>query len=141
MAYLLQSDLEGRVPADVVIEALDDDRDGSADPGVFEKIVSDVEQAINGRLEGRFSVPLDEPLPYSIREGAVILGCEALYLRRGRAGEANPFYRQAEAFRARLEKIGRGDEPLKYNEAPAATGGTAITEESRTYQASGEMMV
>lgn len=141
MAYVLQSDLEGRVPKDVIVEALDDDRDGSADPGVWDKIADDVAKAINGRLEGRFSVPLADPLPYVCREGAVILACEALYLRRGRAGESNPWSKQADAFRARLEKIGRGDEPLQYNEAPAAQGGAAIVEDSKTYSESGEMLV
>lgn len=141
MSYVTQTDLKSRMKAVVIVEALDDDGDGSADPGVWDKIAEDVDKAVNGRLEGRFRVPLADPLPYVVRDGAVILAAEALYLRRGRSGEANPWSKQADAFRARLERIGRGEEPLLYNESPAASGGAAITEESKTYNASGEMMV
>jgi phage gp36-like protein len=141
MSYVSQSDLEGRVPSDVIVDALDDNRDGSADAGVWDKVAADVNIAVDGRLEGKFRVPLAGALPYVVREAAIVLACEALYLRRGHAGESNPWTKQADAFRARLERIGRGDEPLKFDEQPAADTAIIITEESKTHSSAGSLMV
>ena len=141
MAYFLRSELEAKVPHLLVVQALDDDQDGEEDPGNWDALVAEVGRQIDGRLEGRFAVPLAEPHPAVVREAAVIFAAEAVYLRRGFGGEQNPWLSQANASRARLEKIGRGDLPLTYQAQPEQSSGAVIGEPARMHDASGRMMV
>lgn len=131
MPYVIQSDLDGKIPAQLLLQALDDNGDGLADDGVWDKIVVDVESAINSRLEGNYTIPLAEPIPAIISEAAKVLAAEAVYLRRGLAGDQNPWVKQADAMRKRLEEIGSGDKPLKPDTAPQGPSGIVITETSR----------
>jgi phage gp36-like protein len=131
MAYILQSDLDGKIPAQLLLQALDDNGDGLADDGVWDKIVLDVESAINSRLEGNYAIPLAAPIPAIISEAAKILAAEAVYLRRGLTGDQNPWVKQADAMRKRLEDIGSGKLPLTPATNPQGPTGVVITETSR----------
>lgn len=131
MSYVIQSDLDGKIPAQLLLQALDDNGDGLEDAGVWDKIVVDVESAINSRLEGNYTIPLAEPIPAIISEAAKILAAEAIYLRRGLAGDQNPWVKQADAMRKRLEDIGSGTKPLKPGTDPQGPAGVVITETSR----------
>lgn len=131
MSYILQSDLDGKIPALLLLQALDDNGDGLADADVWDKLVVDVENAINSRLEGNYAIPLAEPIPAIISEAAKVLAAEAIYLRRGLAGDQNPWVKQADAMRKRLEEIGSGDKPLKPGTSPQGPAGVVITETSR----------
>ena len=141
MPYILQSALKGKVPDDLLLQALDDNADGVADDGVWDAISGDVDRAIDGRLEGRYSVPLAAPLPAVVTEAATVIACEAVYMRRGLSGDNNPWTKQADAFRKRLEAIGAGELPLNATIIPVKSGGTVIGETSRTYNESGCLMV
>lgn len=131
MPYVIQSDLDGKIPAQLLLQALDDNGDGLADDGVWDKIVVDVESAINSRLEGNYAIPLAAPVPAIISEAAKVLAAEAIYLRRGLAGQQNPWVEQADAMRKRLEEIGSGKLPLTPVTTPQGPAGVVITETSR----------
>jgi len=131
MSYILITDLDGKIPAQLLLQALDDNGDGVADDGVWDKLVVDVESAINSRLEGNYAIPLAAPIPAIISEAAKILAAEAVYLRRGLAGDQNPWLKQADAMRKRLEDIGSGKLPLTSATNPQGPAGTVITETSR----------
>ncbi len=112
MPYILSTDLHGLLPPAFVAEALDDDRDGMEDGGVWDVVEADAASQIDSRLGGRYTVPFAEPLPAVVVESAKIFACELLYLRRGMAGEANPWTARANGMRKRLEAIGDGSQPL-----------------------------
>ena len=131
MAYIVQTDLKGKVPAQLLLQALDDNGDGVADDGVWDEIIVDVESAINSRLEGNYAIPLAEPIPAIISEAAKILAAEAVYLRRSLTGDQNPWVKQADAMRKRLEDIGSGKLPLTPVTNPQGPTGVVITETSR----------
>jgi hypothetical protein len=142
MPYVSQADLKGKVPDDLLLQALDDDGDGVADDGVWDGISADVDKAINGPLEGRYSVPLAAPYPYLVTEAALIFACEAIYMRRGLAGkDQNPWVTRADAMRKRLEAIGNGEQPLTATAGQLKSGGAVIGEPARTYDESGRLMV
>ena len=141
MSYILQTALKGKVPDDLLLQALDDNADGVADDGIWDTIAADVDRAIDGRLEGRYAVPLAAPLPAVVIEAATVFAAEAVYMRRGLAGDQNPWIKQADAFRKRLEAIGSGEQPLKNNFAPAKSGGSVITEPSRVYDPSNRLIL
>lgn len=140
MPYVTQSDLESRVPAAFITQALDDNGDGEADAGLWDKVAAAVDAQINGRLEGRYAVPLAAPLPSVVTEAALVLAAEALYLRRGLSGDQNPWAKQAEAVRERLERIGTGKAELTYQSTPAKPGGSVIGEPSRVFDPAGRLM-
>jgi phage gp36-like protein len=131
MSYISQSDLKGKVPDQLLLQALDDNGDGLEDDGAWDQLVVDVESAINSRLEGNYAIPLADPLPAIVSEAAKILAAEAVYQRRGLSGDQNPWVKQADAMRKRLEEIGSGDKPLKPDTAPQGPAGVIITEPSR----------
>lgn len=141
MSYILQTALKGKVPDDLLLQALDDNADGMADDGIWDTIAADVDRAIDGRLEGRYAVPLAAPLPAVVIEAATVFAAEAVYMRRGLAGDQNPWIKQADAFRKRLEAIGAGEQPLKNNVTPAKSGGSVITEPSRVYDPSNRLIL
>lgn len=131
MPYVVQSDLEGKIPAQLLLQALDDNGDGLADDGVWDQIATDVGNAINSRLEGNYAVPLTGTVPAIVTEAAKILAAEAVYLRRGMSGDQNPWVKQADVMRKRLEDIGSGKLPLTTDAAPNGPAGVIITEPSR----------
>lgn len=141
MAYLTQNDLAGRVPAATLQEALADSRqDPSVGESVWDAIVSDVGRQIDSRLGGRFSVPLSAPLPAVVQDAAVVLAAELVFARRGMPADQNPWNTQAKAVRERLERIGRGDEPLSTTKPAASSPAIVISESARTHSAAGNLM-
>jgi phage gp36-like protein len=115
MAYLTNPDeLHALIPGRFVVEALDDDGDGSADAAAWAMVVAAACDQIDSRLEGRFEVPfLGPPYPAIVREAALVFAAEILYQRRGQSGEtANPHTARANGLRAKLDNIGQGKAPL-----------------------------
>lgn len=131
MSYVVQADLEGKIPQQLLLQALDDNGDGLADDGVWDKLVTDVESAINSRLEANYTIPLETPVPAIITEAAKVLAAEAIYMRRGLTGDQNPWTKQADAMRKRLEDIGSGSVQLLPNKTPQGSSGTVISDTSR----------
>jgi phage gp36-like protein len=140
MPYILQTALKGKVPDDLLLQALDDNGDGVADEGVWDAISADVDRASDGRLEGRYTVPLAAPHPAVVAEAAIVFAAEGVYMRRGLAGDQNPWTKQADTFRKRLEAIGAGEQTLKNDLAPVKSGGAVISEPSRTYDEANRLM-
>ena len=131
MSYIQKSDLDGKVPASMLLQALDDNNDGVEDDGIWDSVVRGVQDAIDGFLEANFTVPLEEPLPAIVREAAKILTAEAVYMRRGLSGDQNPWIKQADAMRTRLEAIGSGEKQLTPEQDPQGPQGIVIQEPSR----------
>ncbi len=132
MAYFVRSELETKISRKAIDGALSEggpDTDGSK----WAALVAGVSRQIDGRLEGRYTVPLADPLPAIVREAAVILAAEAIYMLRGFAGDQNPWVKQADDMRARFDKIGRGDLPLTNEAQPVQSSGSVIAEPSRLH--------
>ena len=141
MPYVTQSELEAVIPRDYIVEALDDDKDGQADEGVWDNVYAAVAAAIEGPLGQRYSVPFSNPFPAVVVEAARVLAAEALFLRRGRAGDHNPWTARADAVRKRLEAIAEGKAPLTAGATSVPGGGTVISEDSKLYDEAGRVMV
>jgi len=54
MAYITQLDLTGKIEARLITQALDDNGDGEADAGAWDRVYAGVESAINGALAARY---------------------------------------------------------------------------------------
>lgn len=126
MIYLEQAQVETAIPALHLNDALDDDRDGTADDGVLDNIIASCSQAVDAFLSGLFTVPFETP-PAAVREAAFVFTCERIYDRR-QIVEKNPWKARADYWRERLEKIGDGKLPLDAGTEKQFTPGAAITE-------------
>lgn len=140
MAYLDRAALEAVVPPTFVVQALDDNEDGVEDSGLWDRVVAGIDRQINSRLAPAYAVPLAAPYPDVVTEAAVVLGAEALYLRRGLA--ENPWTEQANAMRERLGALGRGEQGAMTQSAEADTPEPAVVSEpARLHDDSGRMLV
>jgi phage gp36-like protein len=139
MRYVEPTDLIGLLPNTHLVEALDDDQDGQPDPGVFDSLACTVSRDIDARLGQRYATPFNYPYPAVVVYAARMLALEALYARRGQKDDRNPFGKQADAQRAKLDAIGAGTQPLQPGQQRAEASATAITTRAATTPGAGQL--
>jgi phage gp36-like protein len=139
MPYVEPTDLVGLIPNTHLTEALDDDQDGTPDPGVFDSVADTVSRDIDARLGQRYGTPFQYPYPAVVIFAARILALEALYTRRGQKDDKNPYGAQAQAQRAKLDAIGAGSQPLQPGQQRAEASATAITSRANTTPGGGQL--
>lgn len=137
--YVLIGDLEGELPPQFLVQALDDNGDGVADAGVWTKVLAAVSSEIDGLLGQRFSVPFQNPLPAVVVHSARTLALATLYRRRGIEDKANPFAKAAESVRQKLAAIGSGKEPLTPEITQAGPAVSIIGEPSKLQSKAGKI--
>lgn len=133
MSFLTQQEILGRIPAQAIIEALDDDRDGEPDEAAWTEVLSAVRDEIEGRLGPRYSAPFAAPVVPVVKAAAKTLAIYFLHERRGLYGEQNPLWQEVLETRRRLDRIASGDMPLTAGAEAAADQVTAITGPSKTH--------
>jgi phage gp36-like protein len=107
--YTTQTSIEAEIPAPILTDALDDDRDGAADVGLLTQIITNAAREIDGLLAGLYAVPFADPAPATVQQAAFIFTCEAIYNRREVTGDKNPYTKRANDIRELLQKIAKGD--------------------------------
>lgn len=140
MAYIEQSELTSEVPSQFILEALDDDSDGAADPGVWDAIAASVGQAIDAALGQRYEVPFVDPLPAIVKLAAKVFSASALYKRRGYTEEKNPWAKQEAILMKKLDAIGTGEEPLTPKAERKNPSASVISETAKTVPAGGGLI-
>lgn len=141
--YITRPALNALVPPQFVLQALDDNSDGVEDAGLFDQILANVQQEIDGTLGKRYTVPFQNPIPSIIGNAALIFMGEALYTRRGYGDEAkpNPFAVRAKGIRSDLADIAAGTVPLFPTLNRAKPSGTVIGEPAKTTSPTGRTSV
>lgn len=112
MAYVTRAQVEAKIPAQLLLEALEDDGDGLEDAGLFDELVDLASQEADGLVSTIYPVPFADPAPAAIRTAAFVFTCEAVYQRRGIDADSNPWTKQANWWRNRLGKVGEGEMPI-----------------------------
>jgi phage gp36-like protein len=141
MPYHTKASVTADVPAAFLLEALDDNRDGTEDAGLYDQLAANASESVDAYLGGRFAVPFTTDIPPLAITASRIFCLESLYGRRGYSKDTdppNPWYAQAEAIRDRLKRIASGSEPLRPEPGSVAPVVT-VTEPSRTTSAGGRM--
>lgn len=114
--YVTMTAITGMIPGKYLIEALDEDGDGQADPAAWSRVAAEVKAAIDDMLEKRFEVPFGNPLPAIVVNYAKILAVEKVYFLCKRTDADgtpfNPFFGNANLVRAQLQAIAAGTAPL-----------------------------
>lgn len=140
MSYCTEAEISRMVGPENFDLMLDDDKDGTADAGLFDALAADASEAVDAYLGAQYDVPFAAPVPAFARMCAKVFCAELLYQRRGVARDANPWTRQADTLRTRLERIAKGDDTLDADADDAGKGVEVQTEPSRLAQAGNTML-
>jgi phage gp36-like protein len=141
MAYVELAQLKGRIPDKYLVEALDDDADGEID--AWPEVQADAESAVNALIGVRYGLPLAEPLPQMVTEGARIKACYLIYQRRGTPDEQNPWTGQHDVYFGKtglLVRVAEGKLALSPEKKPALASGSLIKETAATFDAAGRRL-
>lgn len=135
--YTTLDQVKAKLPADFLLEALDDDKDGITDTDVWQAVAEDAADQVDARLGKRYAVPFDplalEPI---VKSSSLIFVLETLYQRRGYGSETdNPYLVSARAARRELNQIGDGEVPLSPEQNRPKRSVSVITEPARTSSA------
>jgi phage gp36-like protein len=129
MSYITREEIQNEIPALHLTEALDDDRDGVEDAGLFDALVAQASLQVDSYLASVFTVPFTgTTIPSTVRQAAYLFLGELIYARRPHVSAKNPFTDRADAMRKRLELIGTGKIAMDYATTPSQSPGAAITE-------------
>ena len=130
MTTLTIDDLTGDMPEQMIIAALDDDRDGFADEKAFAAALASAnaraEAIFGGAVPAQYSTAAD----YAVR----VFLLDILYRRHGDADEKNPWAKIAEAQEARLRALASGTEAID-----GTTDGVVIAKPAKIYNSLGVM--
>lgn len=141
MTYFTRKSVEGKIPPEFLLDALDDNRDGVEDPGIYDAVAENACTAVDAFLGSRWPVPFPAgSVPPLARQAALVFALEELYQRRGwseNTSPPNPWSAQANALRTRLGRISAGEEPLRPDGDGVPVG--TVTEPSRTTSKAGRM--
>ncbi|MEI6606034.1 MAG: phage protein Gp36 family protein [Verrucomicrobiota bacterium] len=133
--YFTLDEISAKVPAALLLEALDDNADGQIDQPVWAKVAAASCNEVDGILGQSYSVPFAAApdTPALVAAAARLFCWETLYLRRGKGDkDTNPFLTLADAMRAKLDAIVAGKEPLTPSSIRPSPSVTAVTEPART---------
>ncbi len=130
MTTLTIDDLSGDMPEQMIIAALDDDRDGFADEKAFRAALASAnaraEAVFGGAVPSQYSTAAD----YAVR----VFLLDILYRRQGDGEEKNPWARLAEAQEARLRALASGTEAID-----GSSDGVVISKPAKIYDTLGVM--
>jgi phage gp36-like protein len=141
--YTTRAALGAIIPPQFVLQALDDDGDGVEDAGLFDQVLANAQQEVDGILGKRYATPFASPIPNLVGNATLIFVGEALYTRRGYGDEArpNPFAERAKDIRKQLVAISNGEGALSPDLDRKKPSASVITEPAKTSSATGRTTV
>ncbi|WP_043586351.1 phage protein Gp36 family protein [Geminisphaera colitermitum] len=140
--YVTLAEMNGLIPAQFLVQALDDNNDGIADSTAWTDVLGAVQREIDGIVGIRYAVPFRNPIPAIITHAAQIFAAEMLYNRRGFSGEErNPWTSQAKQIRARLESVAQGKLPLTPDTKREKPSVSIVGEQAKTTSLAGKLAV
>lgn len=113
MSYVIRADIEAEFDDMHLLAALDDNRDGVEDSGLFDALSASIDALVASHADMTAQLGLPALPATFLRYCARIFMCALLVRRRGAVDEMNPFASKEKELRARLEKIESGEIDIK----------------------------
>ena len=113
MGYVVRADIEAEFDDANLLRALDDDGDGTEDPGLFALLASSVDAMVSSHADMISQLGLPSLPATFLRYCARVFTCALLVRRRGSVDEMNPFASPEREIRTRLERIESGEIDIK----------------------------
>ena len=130
MTKLTIQDLAGDMPEGLIVEALDDDRDGYADDKAFSAALA----SANARAEAIFGGPVPARFSRAADYAVRVFMLDIIHRRHGDSGENNPWAQLAENEAQRLRALASGTEAID-----ATSDGAVIAKPAKIYNTLGVM--
>ena len=130
MTKLTIDDLVGDMPEGLIVEALDDDRDGYADDKAFSAALA----SANARAEAIFGGPVPARFSRAADYAVRVFLLDIIHLRHGDAGGNNPWAQLADNEAQRLRALASGTEAID-----ATSDGAVIAKPAKIYNTLGVM--
>ena len=130
MTRLTIDDLVGDMPEQMIVAALDDDRDGFADEKAFDAALASANARADAIFGGAVPPQYATASDYAVR----VFLLDLLNRRHGDADGSNPWAAMAEAQEARLRALASGTESID-----GSTDGAVISKPAKIYNALGVM--
>lgn len=127
MSYVTRDQVTDLLPEKVLVDALDDDKDGAEDDGLLDSIIATAALEVDGYLSGLFTVPFANP-PAKVKAASLIFVMEALYQRRQIATDDNPFTKRATWWRTHLQAVGNRELPFDAATPKSSAAGIVTSE-------------
>lgn len=106
-------DLAGEMPAEQIVQALDDNKDGEADPSAWALVQSGAEDRLNDCFGGPPPAKFSQTCSYARK----VFILETLFTRRGFVGRENPYAAKAADAERRLRSLAGGTENVEAGSA------------------------
>jgi phage gp36-like protein len=137
--YIIRNHVVAEIPPQYLLQALDDDGDGIEDAGLFDQLLLNVQNEIDGALGKRYDTPFQNPIPAFVADAATKLFCEKIYGRRATPDGKNPFTVKAKEVRDAMAAIASGSVPFTPGLDRKKPSASAITEKAKTSSATGKL--
>ncbi len=125
-------DLQGEMPRESLIQALDDNGDGEADEAAWFAVTQSARERVINAFGGEPPEMWKLASDYALK----VFCLEILYRRRGYSGDRNPFSQQAAAAEKRLINLAAGVE----RPDGEASGGDCLTTPTKATPSKGGFM-
>lgn len=112
MSYVYRVDIEAEIDAEHLLAALDDDKDGAEDEGLFTELAASIDALIGGKMDMISAVSLPTPPVTFLRTCGRFMMCSLLMRRRGLSDESNPFAESAKDLMDQLTSIANGEQSV-----------------------------
>ena len=109
MGYVVRADIEAEFDDLHLLQALDDDGDGTEDSGLFTSLSATVDALVSSHADMISQLCLPTLPATFLRYCARVFMCALLIRRRGAVDEMNPFATPEKEIRTRLERIESGE--------------------------------
>lgn len=113
MAYITEAEIRSAIGAETLLKALDQDRDGVADPGEFERLEALAARRVNARLTGVVTLPITGTVPDAVADAALAVLCDMCERLAGLSGERNVHAAEARNALELLDRIREGKASLE----------------------------
>ena len=102
-------ELAGEMPAEQIVQALDDNKDGEADASAWAQVQAGADERIRDCFGGPTPAKFSQTCVFAKK----LFILEALYVRRGFFGKENPYSGRATDAERRLRALSGGEESVE----------------------------
>ena len=137
LLYFARADITGMIPAEFILQALDDNGDGVEDTGLWDTLAANACDEADAICSSMFTVPFVAPVPVLIAQTAQSIMAASLYRRRGIEDQKNPYAKEAAEKCAKLTRIIQKKEPVPKDFPVSTATVSASTEPCKTVSTGG----
>jgi hypothetical protein len=134
--YVNRDWIEARIPPQTLLEALDDNADGTEDDGLFTALAVSVSGDVDSLLGTNGDIAT------ALRTSAAnVFFCSLIYKRRGIGDAANPWANEAKSLTKKLEAVASGAQRAEPAPSVAAKTISIVSEPAKTHSMGGRLIL